>query len=394
MKVLHSFSKYLPVTQNWAYNLIRSTPGIETYVYSNKYLLNNFYPTDITFLGSNMDGFDSLMKFAKSDKRHQYLPIYVAYKYLTKIAKEQFVVEIADNNIDIVHSHFGVEAIKRHPAVAKAKIPHVVSFYGFDYEKAPLSNPNLLQGYKNLFSSAQAFVCEGNHGASILEKYGCHPDKLHVIPLGKPRAASPPSPKVKEPGKLQLIQMAKMTEKKGHIYTLKAFKQALQKCEKMHLTFVGTPKSGADHKIAVELKQYVQENHLHDAVTFVDRIDLSELSDYLRKFDVFIHPSCYARDHDCEGGAPVVLLDAQAEGLPVIATIHCDIPDVVKDSYSGLLVSEKDVLGLAKAIERFYKMGSEKFSSFSSHAIDHVCNHYNLDNSGRLLSKLYTSLNP
>jgi colanic acid/amylovoran biosynthesis glycosyltransferase len=46
----------------------------------------------------------------------------------------------------------------------------------------------------------------------------------------------------------------------------------------------------------------------------------------------------------------VVLPDAQTTGMPVIATWHCDIPNVIIDGKTGLLVPERDVNSLAEAI--------------------------------------------
>ena len=43
---------------------------------------------------------------------------------------------------------------------------------------------------------------------------------------------------------------------------------------------------------------------------------------------------------DCEGGAPIVLLDAQATGLPIISTKHCDIPDEVSHKKSHFFISK------------------------------------------------------
>ncbi len=63
-------------------------------------------------------------------------------------------------------------------------------------------------------------------------------------------------------------------------------------------------------------------------------------------------PVATLKDMDCEGGAPVVLLDAQATGMPVISTTHCDIPDEVVHGETGLLSPEKDVGALAELIKK------------------------------------------
>jgi glycosyltransferase involved in cell wall biosynthesis len=43
-------------------------------------------------------------------------------------------------------------------------------------------------------------------------------------------------------------------------------------------------------------------------------------------------------------------MEAQLSGLPVVATRHAGIPEVVLDGCTGLLVEEGDVAGMAKAM--------------------------------------------
>jgi colanic acid/amylovoran biosynthesis glycosyltransferase len=49
-------------------------------------------------------------------------------------------------------------------------------------------------------------------------------------------------------------------------------------------------------------------------------------------------------------GQGVVLLEAQAYGLPVVATHHSAFPETVADDRSGFLVPERDVDALAERI--------------------------------------------
>ena len=60
--------------------------------------------------------------------------------------------------------------------------------------------------------------------------------------------------------------------------------------------------------------------------------------------DVFVFPSLY----DSFG---IVLLEAMAFSLPVIATIQGGIPDVVEDGETGYLVPKRDVQALADKME-------------------------------------------
>lgn len=51
-------------------------------------------------------------------------------------------------------------------------------------------------------------------------------------------------------------------------------------------------------------------------------------------------------------GLPLVLLEAQAYGIPAVAfDCQCGPSDVISDGESGLLVPQGDILGLAQALE-------------------------------------------
>src|SRR5262249_59076253 len=53
-----------------------------------------------------------------------------------------------------------------------------------------------------------------------------------------------------------------------------------------------------------------------------------------------------------EGGAPTTILEAQALGMPVVSTTHCDIPNVTRPGESAVLVGERDAEALADALRR------------------------------------------
>ena len=67
--------------------------------------------------------------------------------------------------------------------------------------------------------------------------------------------------------------------------------------------------------------------------------------------DILLAPSVTSKDGDQEG-IPVVLMEAFANGLPVISTYHSGIPELVQDGISGFLVPERDVDALKEKINQ------------------------------------------
>jgi glycosyltransferase involved in cell wall biosynthesis len=61
--------------------------------------------------------------------------------------------------------------------------------------------------------------------------------------------------------------------------------------------------------------------------------------------DIFVLPSL-------SEGAPNVIMEANSSGLPVIATEVGEIPQMILDGKTGILVKPKDVNGLVNALKR------------------------------------------
>jgi glycosyltransferase involved in cell wall biosynthesis len=65
--------------------------------------------------------------------------------------------------------------------------------------------------------------------------------------------------------------------------------------------------------------------------------------------DIFVMPSITARDGDKEGFG-LVMLEAFASGLPVVASRSGGITDLIKDGINGYLTEEKDIKEIADRI--------------------------------------------
>jgi colanic acid/amylovoran biosynthesis glycosyltransferase len=68
---------------------------------------------------------------------------------------------------------------------------------------------------------------------------------------------------------------------------------------------------------------------------------------------VLVTPSATASDGDQEG-IPNVLKEAMASGMPVVATRHAGIPELVRDGVTGLLVPEHDPSALTVAVRALH----------------------------------------
>lgn len=377
--VLHCFGTYLPVTENWAYRLIQNLPDHEQLVAAGKFIDCEFYSLKTKYLRRPLSrrspapvGLRRLWRYLDSFLIQLY-PLWLMWR-------------LRRYRIEVVHCHFADTGWHYRKLARHLNASLVVSFYGRDYEYLPTIQPEWRPRIRQLLKEADALVCEGPHGSRILESMGCDRSKIHICRLGIEPEAISYKKRIKVSEELRLLQVASFREKKGQVDTIRAFARALPTCPNATLTLVG---SGAD-KVAAEIHSAIAAEGVGSQVRILDQIDFSHLHDFMQNYHVFIHPSVHTPLNDCEGGAPVVLLDAQATGMPVISTWHCDIPEEVIHGHTGLLSKEHDVEGLRQAIEKFYLMDQEEFQNFSQKARDHVMRNFDARASGRALAAIYS----
>ena len=388
LKILHLFEAYLPLTENWAYHLISHIPDVEIHIAANHYLKNNFYHPDFYFCDNYYDGLRQYDFSLNRNKAFFKKLMIKVIPYFLGTHQQNVIKYVQKHKIDMIHAHFADVAWRFRQIPKTLNLPFVVSFYGWDYEMLPYTQTAFQQHFKRLFQQADQFICEGSHGAKTLANMGCPSEKIAVVRLGVQAENIPFFQREKSANALKLLQVASFYEKKGHIYTLKAFLKALDSCPNMQLTLVGKDKKNG---IVEQLLQLVEESGKADKLQFMDEIDFSKLHSFFSNFDIFIHPSCYAANRDGEGGAPIVILDAQATGMPVIATRHCDIPQEVVHEQTGFLAEEKNVEELTKYIQAFYKMSNADFQFFSKNARHHVLKNFDIKKNAQKLYNVYFS---
>jgi len=246
---------------------------------------------------------------------------------------------------DIIHCHFGptglVGAALRDLGRIDGRI--VTSFYGYDLTSYPLRFGN--DAFAPLFARGDLFLPLCDVFRSHLLKLGCDEKRIRVHHIGvdctrfsfAPR--TPPTD-----GYVRLITVARLAEKKGLAYSIRAVAGLLPKYPDLRYQIVGNgPLRG-------ELQALIDELGVAQAVSLAGPKNRDEIAKMLADAHVFLAPSVTARDGDQEG-TPTVIMEAAAVGLPVISTRHSGIPELVEDGVSGYLVAEKDVDALAERIE-------------------------------------------
>jgi len=125
------------------------------------------------------------------------------------------------------------------------------------------------------------------------------------------------------------------------------------------------------------LKNMVNDLNLEENVVWLGMKAHTEVLKELRSCDIFIHPSVTARNGDSEGGAPTIILEAQANKIPVISSFHADIPYIAINRKAALLANERDVEGLTDNI-RYLLKRPETWKTMGSYGRSHIEKYHNV----------------
>ncbi|SDL61597.1 Glycosyltransferase involved in cell wall bisynthesis [Catalinimonas alkaloidigena] len=238
--------------------------------------------------------------------------------------------------IQLVLAEFGPVGAEVMPVCRQLGIPLIVHFHGFDaYVHQVITQYK--ERYLAMFHYAEAVIGVSQEMLRQLRTLGVPDEKLVYNCYGPNPAFFEIEPTFAAP---HYLAIGRFVDKKAPYLTLAAFREVHKKVPQAKLTMVGDGDllevcrallDGWQLQEAVALRGAVS----HDAI-------LAEYADYT----CFVQHSIVAPNGDSEG-TPVGILEASAAGLPVVATRHAGIPDVIKHEETGFLVAERDIEGMA-----------------------------------------------
>lgn len=251
-------------------------------------------------------------------------------------------------NPDILHAHFGPTGaeLRGHRTPDR---PLVTTFYGVDTSMNPKQDESLKQEYKRLFETGDLFLVEGPSMQEKLRRLGCPEHKIGIQRIGiETDDITPQYPTTRDPW--QILMVGRFVEKKGMRDGIQAFSFAFSDVDDAELRIVG---GEARDITQADLEQLAADHGVADQVTFTGFLEYEAYLQEVRECTLLLAPSKTAASGDSEGGAPTVLLEAQASGKPVVATTHADIPYVVEEDVAGKLATPGDTEGLSTALQWF-----------------------------------------
>jgi len=136
---------------------------------------------------------------------------------------------------------------------------------------------------------------------------------------------------------------ARISPQKGLEYLIEAFKKVIEKIPDAVLIVKAYSSDRAyERKILRKINELNLKSHI---IIIKSQVPYNDLPKYYAIADVFVLPSV-------SEALGVVLLEAMASGVPIIATNIGGITDIITHRFNGLLVKPRDSQGLAEAILR------------------------------------------
>jgi colanic acid/amylovoran/stewartan biosynthesis glycosyltransferase WcaL/AmsK/CpsK len=211
--------------------------------------------------------------------------------------------------------------------------------HGYDFSELVQARGPAI--FARLFQRGDLFVANTDYTRGRLLEIGAPAARTLKLPVGfyperfryRVRYAAPDRP-------VRFVSIGRLVEKKGHAYALHALRQVLDAGIEARLGIIGEGPQRAELEALIKLLE------LGEAVTLYGRRSQEEVARLADEADLFVIASTASASGDVEGQG-LVLQEAQAMGLPVIATRHNGFPEGMIDGETGLLVPEADIDGLA-----------------------------------------------
>ena len=162
-----------------------------------------------------------------------------------------------------------------------------------------------------------------------------------VVPMGVDAAAIRAAVGPRDGDPRRFLFVGRLAEKKG----IDVLLRAVAKVEDAQLVVAGGGPEGPD------LRRLARELGIADRVDFRGQVSKEELWVEFRTAGAVVIPSRVARSGDREG-TPVVLAEAAAAGIPVIASAIGGLAERIRPDVDGILVPPEDEDALATVLDK------------------------------------------
>lgn len=286
----------------------------------------------------------------------------------------------------LLHAHFGTDGLLALPLAEALRVPLVTTLHGHEVSRTRarmlfsgrLSWMRYALLKRRLTERGGLFlaVSEAVRGRALAAGYPAH--RIITHPNGVDTDFFRPSGAPPEPD--LILHVGRLVEKKGTA----ALIDAVARIEDSRLVIVG------DGPLRPSLERRARSLGLEARVHFTGALPPADVLGWMHRAWLLAAPSVTAGDGDAEG-LPTILCEAAAAGLPVVATRHSGIPEVVSEGETGLLSPEGDVGLLARNLSLLLASPRMR-ESMAGAARRHALERFDLDRQTERLEGYYDYL--
>jgi len=280
-----------------------------------------------------------------------------------------------------VHAHFA-----NHPAAAAfvihtlTGIPYTFTAHGADFQV----DQHMLR--EKVQYAAEVITISDFNRRFLLDRCGeQYADRIRVVRCGVDRSVFHPGSAVLDPPpprRFTIVCVGTLYEVKGHRYLIEACRQLRDRGVDFECHLIG------DGPLRSSLADAARENGVGEQIRFRGRLTRQEIAELLRRADVLVAPSVPTAEGRREG-IPVVLMEAMASGVTVVASRISGIPELVADNETGLLVPPRDSQALGETLYRLHQDPSLRLR-LAAGGLRKVCAEYDLQRNADCLNRLFS----
>jgi glycosyltransferase involved in cell wall biosynthesis len=246
-------------------------------------------------------------------------------------------------NIELIHTHTPRAAIIGRVASILAGCPHVHHIHSptlHDTHHALRNLINAVAERLSLIGTSRVFTVSESLRI-YMRKWGLAGSRIVVAPNGVPtRPVIPDRDFPRKPWTLGMIALFR--PRKGVDLLIHALSILLKQGYAARLHLVG---SFEEPEYKSEVQNLADHLGVTQAMELVGHTD--DVNKEFDRMDLFVLPSRYGE------GMPMVILEALASGVPVVASRLAGIGEVIREGIEGSLVEPNDPVGLAEGIAKF-----------------------------------------
>jgi len=277
-------------------------------------------------------------------------------------------------------------------------VPVVVSVQGEDLFLGQLEEPwrgRTLELLAERAREADAFVAPSRFYANVMrELLGVDDERMRVVSLGIRLHSEEKglegegvvSEGGREGDRTVVGYLARICPEKGFHHLVEAFEELAMRPggERLHLHVAGYL-GPADRPYFEKLEERLQTRGLGERFRYLGEVDLEQKRAFLRSLDLFSVPTVY---QEAKG---LSILEAMAEGVPVVQPNHGSFPEILEKTGGGLLVEPDSPAALAEALARLLANPAYRDQLGKSGQAG-VREHYNTEVMARRTVDLYQEL--